>query len=342
MSIRILDAKTWYAESIVHPLIDVRSPAEYAAGHIPGAINMPLFENEERARVGTLYKQTSRDAAMLEGLRIVGPKMADFVLQAAKLSPSGEIGVYCWRGGMRSGSVAKLFEMAGFNVHVIKGGYKGYRSHTMTLMAKPWMLQVITGSTGSGKTEILHALKQLGEQVLDLEGLAHHKGSAFGGLMQPNQPTSEHMQNLLADQLQRMDGNRRIWVEDESMNIGSVFLPDVFYHHLHQSPLFQVERSKEVRIERLAKEYGLADKALVIERIRKIQKKLGGQSTKEAIAYVEADDPMHATEILLRYYDKAYATGISDRKQYIQHTIRCTDQSAIELGKQLKELSQGI
>lgn len=342
MSIRILDAKTWYAERFVHPLIDVRSPAEYAAGHIPGAVNMPLFENDERARVGTLYKQTSREAAMLEGLRIVGPKMADFVLQAGNLSPSEELGVYCWRGGMRSGSVAQLFDMAGFQVVVIKGGYKGYRNHTMSLMAKPWMLHVITGSTGSGKTEILHALNDLGEQVLDLEGLAHHKGSAFGGLMQPSQPTSEHMQNLVADRLKEMDENRRIWVEDESMNIGSVFLPDVFYRHLHQSPLFQVERSKEVRIERLANEYGSADKALVIERIRKIQKKLGGQSTKEAIAYVDAGDPVHATEILLRYYDKAYATGIADRKQYIKQTMWCTDQPAIDIAKQLIEASKGI
>ncbi len=342
MSIRILDARTWYAEDIVQPLIDVRSPAEYAAGHIPGAVNMPLFENEERARVGTLYKQTSREAAMLEGLRIVGPKMADFVLQATNLSPKSELGVYCWRGGMRSASVAKLFEMAGFNVHVIKGGYKGYRSHTMSLMAKPWMLQVITGSTGSGKTEILHELKQFGEQVLDLEGLAHHKGSAFGGLMQPNQPSSEHMQNLMADQLQRMDENRIIWVEDESMNIGSVFLSDIFWHHLHKSPLFQIERSKEVRVQRLAEEYGSADMAQVIERIHKIEKKLGGQSTKDAVAFVENGDAESATEILLRYYDKAYATSISDRKHYIKHTIRCTDESANALTKQLIEASKVV
>jgi tRNA 2-selenouridine synthase len=272
---------------------------------------------------------------MIEGLRIVGPKMADFVQQGTSISPNGNIGIYCWRGGMRSGSVAKLLDMAGFTVSVIKGGYKGYRGYTTTLMSKPWPLCVITGSTGSGKTEILHALKDLGEQTVDLEGLAHHKGSAFGGLMQPSQPTSEHMQNLLAEHLLRLDADRRIWVEDESMNIGSVFLSDTFWHHLHESPLYQVERSKEERIKRLTVEYGPANKEQVVERIQKIQKKLGGQSTKDAIASVESGDVASATDILLRYYDKAYATSISDRKQYIKHAIQCTDESAIELAKQL-------
>lgn len=335
MSIRIVDAETWCAEWDGVPLVDVRSPAEYAAGHIPGAVNMPLFDNEERARVGTLYKQESREAAMIEGLRVVGPKMVDFVLQGSGLSPHRDIGVYCWRGGLRSGSVAKLLDMAGFSIRVIRGGYKGYRGYTASLMSKQWPLYVITGSTGSGKTEILNALKDLGEQIVDLEGLAHHKGSAFGGMMQPSQPTSEHMQNLMAEKLRRMDANHRIWVEDESMNIGSVFLSDTFWHHLHESPLFQVERSKEVRIKRLSEEYGSADKAHVVERIKKIQKKLGGQSTKDAIAYVESGDKASATEILLRYYDKAYATSINERKQFIKCTIQCTDEPAIELARQL-------
>jgi tRNA 2-selenouridine synthase len=340
MSIRTVDAEAWNSTGINIPIIDVRSPAEYESGHVPGATNVPLFENTERARVGTLYKQVSRSEAMLEGLRIVGPKMAAFVQHATTLANGMTIGVYCWRGGMRSGSVAQLLDMAGFEVLVLKGGYKGYRRFAADLMAKPWKLHVITGSTGSGKTEILHELRNLGEQVLDLEGLAHHKGSTFGGLMQPIQPSSEHMQNMLAEELRGMDDKRRIWVEDESMNIGSVFLPDTFWTHLHQSPLYIVERSKEVRIQRLSSEYGMADRLLVIERIQRIKKKLGGQSTKDAVAYVENGDVASATEILLRYYDKAYATSIRDRQQFVQHSFQCTDESAIEIAKKLIELSE--
>ena len=205
----------------------------------------------------------------------------------------------------------------------------------MDLMSYPWPLRVITGSTGSGKTEILHALRDQGEQVVDLEGLANHKGSAFGGLMQPKQPSSEHMQNLLAEVLQDMDSSRPIWIEDESMNIGSVFLPDVFWDHLHKSPLFRVERCKEVRVKRLASEYGLADKGQVIERIQKINKKLGGLSTKEAVLSVEEGNAEHATEILLHYYDKAYATGVCGREDLIVKTLHCTDESAMQIAKDL-------
>ena len=339
MPTRSVDAEQFLESNDALPLVDVRSPAEYEAGHIPGAVNMPLFGNEERAKVGTLYKQVGQRQAMLEGLRIVGPKMVDFVEQASLLGSGGSLGVYCWRGGMRSGSVAQLLAMAGFDVQVIQGGYKGYRRYTLSVLSKPWNLQVVAGSTGSGKTEVLHALSQMGEQVIDLEGLAHHKGSAFGGLMQPKQPTSEHMQNLLAHELGHMDLERPIWIEDESMNIGSVFLPDAFWKQLHQSPLYVVERSRQVRIRRLSSEYGTAEKDQVIERIQKIHKKLGGSSAKEAITLVEAGDAEGVTELLLHYYDKAYAAGILGREHYIRHTIHCSDEPADTIANELITLT---
>lgn len=342
MSIRMIEAEHWCTEKGSPPLLDVRSPGEFSVGHIPGAVNMPLFDNLERAKVGTLYKQVSRQEAMLEGLRIVGPKMASFVEQANFLASDHRVAVYCWRGGMRSGSVAQLLSMAGFQVDVIKGGYKGYRRFTAELMHRQWPLHVITGSTGSGKTEILHALSELGEQVLDLEGLAHHKGSAFGGLMQPEQPSSEHMQNLIAEALLGMDINRRIWVEDESLNIGSVFMDKDFWNYLHASPLYRVERSKEVRVQRLSHEYGEADKQDVLDRIRRIHKKLGGLTTKEAIESVEKGDSERATELLLHYYDKAYNTSISERSSYIRFSIECTDETAISIAKTLIESTNTI
>lgn len=336
MSIRVIEAEHWCTEK-GSPLLDVRSPGEYTSGHVPGSINMPLFDNAERAKVGTLYKQVGQQEAMLEGLRIVGPKMASFVEQAERTASDHRIGVYCWRGGMRSGSVAQLLSMAGFSVDVIKGGYKGYRRFAAEVLHRNWPLHVVTGSTGSGKTEILHALSDLGEQVLDLEGLAHHKGSAFGGLMQPGQPTSEHMQNLIVEAFLSMDMNRRIWVEDESMNIGSVFLDREFWNYLHNSPLYRVERSREVRIQRLANEYGSADKQEAIDRIRKIQKKLGGAATKEAIESVESGDAHRATELLLHYYDKAYHTSISEREHDIRLSLDCTDEPAMSIARTLIE-----
>ena len=191
------------------PLIDVRSPGEYLRGHIPGAFNVPLFTDQERAVVGTLYKQTGRDAAMLEGLRIIGPKMAEIVEQARTLAPDGKVGVHCWRGGERSASVAWLLEKAGFQeVIVLKRGYKSFRERVLASLSLSWVLEVLGGYTGTGKTELLGLLRQEGEQIVDLEGLAHHKGSSFGGIGEKVQPTTEHFENLLWDALSQLDPGR--------------------------------------------------------------------------------------------------------------------------------------
>jgi len=180
------------------PVIDVRSPGEFVRGHIPGAHSVPLFTDEERAVVGTLYKQQGRDAAVREGLRIVGPKLATIVDEARALAPDGRIGVHCWRGGERSGSVAWLLDKAGFTeVFTLKRGYKAFRQHVLEAFNMPHDLRVLGGYTGTGKTETLAHLRELGEQVIDLEGLAHHKGSSFGALGEEPQPTTEHFENLL-------------------------------------------------------------------------------------------------------------------------------------------------
>ena len=179
------------------PLLDVRSPAEFEQGHIPGAINVALFTNEERARVGTIYKTQGKDEAVLEGLRIVGPKMASIVEQALELAPERKLKVHCWRGGMRSGSVGWLLRQAGFSVEVLNGGYKAYRQKVLQELANPFNFVVVGGPTGSGKTHVLKALQNSGEQVIDLEGLAHHRGSAFGHMGLEEQPSSEYFENLL-------------------------------------------------------------------------------------------------------------------------------------------------
>jgi len=179
------------------PVIDVRSPGEYDHAHIPHAINIPLFDNEERAKVGTRYKQVGKDSAVLLGLELVGPKLADFVKKARRLNLTGqEVLVHCWRGGMRSGSFAWLLNTAGIKARTLEGGYKAYRSQVLAAFAEPARM-IYGGKTGSGKTEILHELAKQGEQVIDLEALANHKGSSYGAIGQEPQPSSEQFENKL-------------------------------------------------------------------------------------------------------------------------------------------------
>lgn len=301
-------------------MIDVRSPAEFAAGHIPGAVNIPLFSNEERAKVGTLYKQEGQESAILRGLEIVGPKMADFVRQAKALPYQDSLLVHCWRGGMRSGSFGWLLTTAGLPAATLTGGYKSFRNYLLDFFAQPFQLYVLTGYTGSGKTELLQELKRKGEQVVDLEGLARHKGSVFGGMGQMDQPTSEQFQNELFRQMQEMNPSRPIWLEDESISLGNVFIPLPFWHQLRKAPLLRIELGKEARVQRLVKEYGQFDPQMLEEAIGKLTKRLGGQHAKKALEALQENKLEEVAVILLTYYDKAYELGIEKRKELLQYT----------------------
>ncbi len=257
------------------PVVDVRSPGEFAQGHIPGAVNIPLFSNEERAQVGTTYKQVSQDDALLLGLELVGPKMADFVRQSRGLAPEKEILVHCWRGGMRSGSFGWLLETAGMKVNTLVGGYKAFRNEVLAGLGTPQNIVILGGKTGSGKTEILHKLRELGEQVIDLEGLAHHKGSSYGAIGQLPQPSSEHFENEIYAQWRQLDPTRRVWIEDESRSVGRCLLPDAIWTQMRNAPLVVVEMSKAVRIERLVREYACFELNLLYEATHRIQKTAG-------------------------------------------------------------------
>ncbi|MDX9769670.1 MAG: tRNA 2-selenouridine(34) synthase MnmH [Tenuifilaceae bacterium] len=300
-----------------NPIIDVRTPAEFEAGHIPGAINIPLFSNEERAEVGTLYKQVSREKAMLRALDIVGPKMSSLVKQASKIKYTDKLIVHCWRGGMRSASFAWLMNTAGIPAITVNGGYKGFRRFAASVIKRDWSFKVITACTGSGKTELLLKMQELGEQIIDLEGLADHKGSVFGGLGHAPQPTTEQFENNLFWAIKDFDINRTIWVEDESMCIGHVFIPQDFYNRMHFSPLVKVDLVLEQRIERLVKEYALFSKEELTHAISKITKRLGGDNAKLAVESIESGNFHEATRILLWYYDKAYNRSIEERRGLI-------------------------
>jgi tRNA 2-selenouridine synthase len=303
------------------PVVDVRSEGEFQEGHIRGAINIPLLNNAERIAVGTDYKQKGQHEAIKTGFRMVGPRLLDIINEAEKVSSNKEMLVHCWRGGMRSNNFCQFVGMAGIKTHALKGGYKAYRHQALESFKRPMNLILLTGCTGSGKSEVLRALKSQGEQVLDLENLANHKGSAFGGLLMPPQPTTEQFQNELFEEILLLDPSRRIWVEDESIAIGKIFLPPDFWQTMSQAPLVQMDVTKEVRIQRLVSEYGPADRDEFLTIMSKIVKKLGGQHFNSAKEKLLQGDMVSVIDILLTYYDKAYLQSIEKRKSRIIKTV---------------------
>lgn len=298
-------------ESRQHLLLDVRSPGEYGVGHIPHATSLPLFDDAERAVVGTAYVQQGRAEAIEIGLEIVGKKMADFVRLVKPLVKDNKIYIHCWRGGMRSGSMAWLYDLVGYEVRVLKGGYKAYRHHVLDALAQPLLLRIIGGRTGSGKTELLHALKARGEQVIDLEGLACHRGSAFGGIGQEAQPRTEHFENLIHLSLSALDTSHTIWLEDESKNVGRCVIPDVLWRQMRQARVYAIESPMEERIARLVRDYGSYPREELETAIRNIERRLGNEAMKAAIQALYEGKLDEVVRLTLRYYDRAYDKGLS-------------------------------
>ena len=312
-----------------HVLLDVRSPGEYGTGKLPGAKSLPLFTDEQRAEVGTLYKQKNPDVALLRGLEIAGGKMRWLVEEARRLAPGNKVVVHCWRGGQRSGSVAWLLERAGFDVTQLTGGYKATRAAIRAYFRQPEHdFRVLSGPTGSGKTDVLLAMRQRGAHVVDLEGLAHHKGSAFGALGEAPQPTSEEFENLLYAALRAIPAGSTVWLEDESRMIGHVYLTDEFYATLTAAPVVVLEQPVAWRVERLVRQYAGYPKSGLVESFRKIQKRLGGQHLKAALAALEADDFATAAEIALVYYDKAYRHYGERKGAAVLATVTAADRAA--------------
>lgn len=301
-------------------VVDVRSPLEFEQGHIPGAKNIPLLNNEERIAVGTDYKQKGQAAAIRTGFRLVGRRLEEIVSETDKISNGKELLIYCWRGGMRSKNFCEFLKMAQIKSRALIGGYKTYRRFALETFKKPFSIILLGGCTGSGKTDILRALQIHGEQILDLEKFACHKGSAFGGLMMPPQPTVEQFQNELFEEILTLDCTRRIWIEDESILIGHVVLPSDFWETMRKSKIVKMDVSKTIRAKRLAHEYGEAGKELLLQSMSKIVKKLGGQHFKEAKERLMQNDSVGASEIVLTYYDKTYLKNLEARKHRILFT----------------------
>lgn len=305
------------------PVIDVRSPKEFETGHIPGAFNIPIFSNKERAIVGTAYKKEGREPAIFKGLEIVGTKLRNFAEQARVIAAqNNELLIYCWRGGMRSASMAWLFETIGIQCYILDGGYQSFRRYGKTLLTQAEKLIVLGGLTGSGKTDILIKIKEKGGQIIDLEQLAHHKGSAFGSLGQKTQPTNEQFENSLIWEWLQLDLSKPIWIEDESHSIGSNWIPLELFEKMRKAPVVKIELDKQVRIDRLVKEYALFETKHLENCILKISQRLGGQNAKQAIESLKNGEFSEVAEITLRYYDKTYEFGLEKRKHQKIYPIR--------------------
>jgi tRNA 2-selenouridine synthase len=320
-----------------YPVIDVRSPSEYNHGHIPGAINIPLFDDRERETVGVLYKNEGRIKAILKGLDLASSAMSSKLERAISESKDGRLLVHCWRGGMRSEAMAWLFSLGDIHTEILDGGYKSYRHFVLEKLGEKRPYIILGGLTGSGKTEILKYMATRGHQVIDLEGIACHKGSAFGSIGQPPQPTSEHFANLLAGRICRLNDPRPIWLEDESKSIGTVFMPDGFYNNMRESPVIALIMDVKTRMPRLLKEYSTHSKDELIRSVNKISKRLGGDNTKESVESIETGEFRRAIEITLGYYDKTYLYGLKQRpEKNIRYIETNTDDVAVNAEKILK------
>lgn len=296
-------------------IIDVRSPGEYIQGHIPGAINFPLFSNEERAEIGTLYKQQGRQQAVIRGMEIVGPRMKELVIKASAVAQNNALFVHCWRGGMRSGFVAMLLEMYGLKVFILKGGYKKFRGITSEIFSEQRNVLILGGKTGSGKTNILQHLKTAGQQVIDLEAIASHKGSAFGGLGEKEQPTQEQFENELAIRLKNSDPLKPLWFEDESRLIGKKIIPAALWEKIREAKLMNIDLPFALRLTNIVNTYGKFSPVELETSLLKISKRIGPEQTKNAILALRSGDVKTAFEYCLYYYDKTYAYGLSTREK---------------------------
>ena len=322
------------------PIIDVRSPAEFGQGHLPGAISLPLFSDAQRQAVGTAYKQQGRQQAVQLGLALVGPQLAELSEQLLALAGPGQgLRLHCWRGGQRSGSVAWLAGLQGLRVTLLQGGYKAYRQWVLQMVAQPWPLQVVGGRTGTGKTDLLQAMARQGSAVVDLEGLAQHRGSSFGGLGLPPQPSSEHFENRLAEQLRRLqDRGGPIWVEAESAQVGRCRIPAGFWRQMQQAPVLEIDRPVEQRLLQLVAVYGHQGQEPLRQATERISRRLGPQRTGAALAAIAQEDWAGACLQMLDYYDRCYDHELQTRPTAPRWRLGLGDQDADSAARQVLSL----
>lgn len=375
MPVEKINVESFLSLAVQHPVIDVRSPGEYRHAHLPGAYNLPLFTDEERATVGTAYKQKSREQAIKIGLDFFAPKMRKMIEEAEALlenpkdspvinretNPSHKtLLLYCWRGGMRSAAVAWLLDLYGYKIYTLAGGYKKFRNYVLDTFRLPFRLNILGGFTGSGKTEILKELVKYNEKIIDLEEIACHKGSAFGNIGLPPQPTQEMFENILALQLRNLSCRNQsvpemgspvnslpsvpIWLEDESQRIGQLNIPNDLWNQMRRAPVFFLDIPFEERLRHITEEYGTLDKERMLDAIGRITNRLGGLEANRAIQYLKEGNLVESFRILLKYYDKWYQKGLHNRENLktLLHTIPCPSVSPFNAKKLISQQVQYV
>lgn len=294
-----------------HLLVDVRTPLEYREDHLPGAINVPLLSNEERVEIGTLYKRTGPHGARVKGLELTAPRFPEIVEQIAEAASGRPVLVYCWRGGLRSRTVASILELTGFQVSQLEGGYKTYRAW-ITSFFSPFRpsgpLVVIHGLTGIGKTTFIQMLDRDRFTVADLEGLARHRGSAFGELGLQQDISQKMFESLLWNELRKSPPGKPVILEGESRRIGRIFLPGNLYEAMRDGIKIWCEASLETRVDRLIEEYGREEyRDGMAQALIRIRKRLGGDKYEEIREALDKWDlRAFMSELLISYYDRVY------------------------------------
>ena len=295
-------------------IIDVRTPAEFAEDHIPGAINLAVLSNAERVRVGTMWAQETKFAARRAGAALIARSVAGF-LEGPLADKTGGWRplVYCWRGGQRSGAMAQILSEVGWRVGLLEGGYRTYRRGVVAAlydMPLPFRMFVIAGGTGSGKTDLLERLKKLGVQTLDLEALAHHRGSLFGGRADDPQPSQKMFESRLARALQQLSPHRFVVVEDESSRIGNLFLPSALWAAMAAGPRLELTATPQARARHVVRRYPdlLQDAAQARAAIDALPRHHARETKAQWRALLEAGDfEALACELIELHYDPAYA-----------------------------------
>jgi tRNA 2-selenouridine synthase len=299
--------------------VDVRSESEFERAHIPNAINVPILCDEDRAAVGRAYKHEGREAAVMLGLSLTGPKFASIYQKLMEIQHHHQkkLLFYCWRGGLRSQIASTITQWSGHPVFIIKDGYKSFRNWTLQTLQTPINIVLIAGHTGSGKTELLQILEEKGQAIIDLERRANHKGSALGGVGMPTQPRNEMFENLIAIDYLQINNNQTVYIENESRTVGQCAVPEGLWKQMQLAPSLEIQVPTETRIQRIIQEYGNLPKDQLIQQTQKLRKRLGGQHEQAAVKALQADDFKTWVEILLVYYDKSYQHFVNNNNTKI-------------------------
>jgi len=286
-----------------------------------------------------MYKEHGQENAVKLGFELVNPKISNLIGEIEKHISDDQVLVHCWRGGMRSSSIAWLIALTlnKKNVYVLEGGYKAYRNFVLDTFCQEYRFKIVGGYTGSGKTEVLDELSKLDQQVIDLEHLARHRGSAFGGIGLGEQPSQQNFENVLAEKLHGLDPSKPIWIEDESRRIGSRTIPFDLFALKKRSTLFFLEIPFEKRIDKLMLSYGTFNNADLVNSTAKLGRRLGLEKMNKAAEHIKNDEIQSACEILLSYYDKSYDYGLSKKQEGKISRIEFQTVSPAIIAKELVE-----